>query len=137
MSAEQEFLNSFVKTFSKTEKIEILHNNCRSKKNNPDLKFRWNDAIWFVEAKISTNDDKYNAVHKLFGELLKITGIKTDEKNIKYGLLIDNKEFFSSHFKYINSAKFITFGKLIPIEKIFVYENGNIEQYTWNEILTD
>lgn len=105
------------------------------KKNNPDLRFLWNNEEWFVEAKISSNDDRCNAVHKLFGELLKMTGIKTKNPHKKIGLLIDNKNFFASHFKYIDERIFEKFGEIVPVEKIFVFENGGIDVFNWNDIL--
>lgn len=51
------------------------------KKKHADIQYVDKNGIeWFIEAKSFKSPDKNNAVHKIFGELLKISGL---EKNAK------------------------------------------------------
>jgi len=94
--------------------------------------------------------DAHNAVHKIFGELLKETGRNIpSDKTIKYGLLLDGrycpnkevfgKDFFMDRFSYINYDKYKSFGAIIPIENIFIFdiEKNSVENISWNDFHKD
>lgn len=114
--------------------IQILNERCRAK-NFADVEFVTNHEHWLIEAKAHGTKDQYNARHKIFGELLKETNrperVEARGLNRKYGLLLSTREFFQNGFLNIAEDKYLGFGELIPIDTIFVVENGTLTRYTW------
>lgn len=110
--------------------------NCKNQKS-ADIEFADFLGNYFViEAKVSTTSDRYNNIHKIFGELLKETGRpRTNTPNIRYAILIDNDEFFSNGFNEIRKEKYLEFGELIPIKDIFILKEKTLLHCKWNEFL--
>jgi hypothetical protein len=141
---EQNLINSFVDALGKTDIEDIQlskpsepHNqNCKSR-TLADIEFTSDSGIrWAIEAKSNESKDKYNTVHKFFGELLKETG-RANRDNCNIGILIprNSKGFYSKAFKKINKEKFIAFGDLIPVKQVFTYdEYAGIEMISWFDL---
>ncbi len=112
----------------------ILNDRCKAKKF-ADIEFVTKTEHWLIEAKSHQTADKWNARHKIFGELLKETNRpdRTEALGLekKYGLLLSDRKFFRDGFLEIADDKYVGFGELIPIDTIFVLENGNLSRYTW------
>lgn len=145
---ESELVNSFVE-YLKSKNIEVLNSNCRNK-NFADIEYKKGNVLYRVEAKTHLSEDKHNAVHKLFGELLKMTGYENPEnQEIKYQVLIDGRknektnedafEYFSESYSKIPEDKFLSFGKLIPVDKIIVFnpEEKTEKEYNWSDLHRD
>lgn len=88
-----------------------------------------------IEAKSDDSKDKYNTVHKIFGELLKETG-RTHRSNCRYAILISESsvEFYSRAFQAIDRQMFIGFGGLIPIDTVFISSSTGVKQLTWQSL---
>ena len=137
---EQDLIKSFCNRVG-----VVKYSNCRAK-NYADIEYI-NDEGEFcmVEAKTHLSGDGHNAVHKLFGELLKLTGYQSSKthENIKYQLLIDNRpdetgkrggQFFHELLvKHIPKDKFIAFGKIVPIDKVIEFDMKTIKEFSWEE----
>lgn len=145
---EQQLVDSYWDNI-KTNYLTLINKNCKAKKY-ADLEYldKNTSIYWRIEAKSHMSKDAYNAVHKIFGELLKETGRDTSSKKItKYGLLIDGrycptkkifgKDFFMKCFSCINYDKYKSFGTIIPIENIFVFNitNDSVENISWNNFI--
>ena len=152
---EQELVNRYVEYLKCTYKnVRIINANCKKHKY-ADLELILDDVLWIIESKCHKSKNAYNSIHLLFGELLKETGRQRHFNNdvsyneIKYGLLIPgntygytNKpgiDFYKKHFKEIDKNKYLEFGKLIPIDDIFIFNTDNNEfiHKTWNEFIED
>lgn len=134
---ESELVDRFKDNLNKMTVIKEEANfNCKSQ-TNADIEFKDFLGNYFViEAKVSTTSDKYNNIHKIFGELLKETGRpRTNTPNIRYAILIDNDEFFSNGFNEILKEKYLGFGELIPIQDIFILKEEKLFHCKWNEFL--
>ncbi|MDB4195605.1 hypothetical protein N9651_01305 [Flavobacteriales bacterium] len=136
---EQDLIDSFVSQLKKGEiyqSFELLHCNCNSK-NYADIEFETLKEHWVIEAKSNKSGDAHNSAHKIFGELLKETGRNRDNvaKKIKYGILIPDFKFYQNKFRKINPDKYIGFGKLIPIDTVFVLADEKINRYSWKEFI--
>lgn len=149
---EQKLLTQYWDTI-KNDNFSLINCNCRAKIYS-DLEYiettTTNKIHWRIEAKSHMSKDAYNAVHKIFGELLKETGRTpiSDEVLVKYGILLDGrhsfitkmrgKEFFKKYFQCIEFEKYKKFGLLIPVEKIIIYTQGSpIITYGWNEFMEE
>lgn len=152
---EQHLVNEYVKYLTnENDNIILINKNCKSKQY-ADLEYIDNKVLWVIEAKSHKSKDAYNSIHKLFGELLKETGRERISDNkllfktIKYGLLIPgdvydytNKSgimFYKKHFLEIKKDKYIQFGKLIPINDIFIFDiyKNELVKKTWSEFVLD
>lgn len=112
--------------------------NCYSKKKNADIQYVNKNGIeWFIEAKSFKSPDKNNAVHKIFGELLKNTGLEKNCKNVRYGILIDDFNFLNDHLESIPKEKLKKFAEIIDCKNgitVFVKENeGKTTKKNWND----
>lgn len=112
--------------------------NCYSKKKNADIQYVDKNGIeWFIEAKSFKSPDKNNAVHKIFGELLKNTGLEKNCKNVRYGILIDDFNFLNDHLESIPKEKLEKFAEIIDCKNgitVFVKENeGKTTKKNWND----
>ncbi len=139
-SPEQKLIDLFIQTLNNHSEsqlqIETLHNsNCKSK-TFADIEFLSKEGdTWAIEAKSNDSSDKYNSVHKLFGELLKETGRNNrDSANICLLISNESKSFYSRLFQSIKRNKFIEFGNLIPITHVFTLDSSKISTLTWTEL---
>ena len=137
---EQTLINEFVAHLNmhKDERLKIdrpINLNCKSKKC-ADIEYISKKKIhWVIEAKSHESKDKHNSVHKIFGELLKETG-RTNRDNCKFAILIPESAvaFYSRAFQSINRSKFVSFGKLIPIDTIFTSNADGVRELSWQEL---
>lgn len=137
---EQELINEFVKHLNMHNddqlKIEdLINSKCKSKKH-ADIEFISKQKIhWVIEAKSHESKDKYNTIHKIFGELLKETG-RANRVNCQHAILIPAAavDFYSKAFQCINRSKFIGFGKLIPIDTVFTSNSLGVRKLSWLEL---
>lgn len=89
---EQDLINEFVAHLSLHEDEElkistVINTNCKSKKF-ADVEFKSATNLhWVIEAKSDDSKDKYNTVHKIFGELLKETG-RANRSECRHAILI-------------------------------------------------
>lgn len=145
---EQQLIEEYLK-ISNLKNIEVINKNCKSKKHS-DLEYidKSEQYHWRIEAKSHMSKDAYNAVHKIFGELLKETGRPPiSDKKIKYGILLDGsycsdkkitgKEFFRKYFRHIEIEKYKKFGLLIPVDVVIVCDpkRNKVENFTWNQFI--
>lgn len=136
-SPEQDLINAFtseITAHSDNEyKIKTLHNQkCRAKKF-ADIEFlAVSGTHWVIEAKSHDSKDKYNTVHKIFGELLKETG-KANRASCKYGVLLpeEARGFYSQSFQTIAREKYIKFGELIPVSAVFLIGESGLQVVSW------
>lgn len=113
----------------------LLNTNCRSKKH-ADVEFVSKSGVhWVIEAKSNASKDKHNTVHKIFGELLKETG-RADRNSCKFAVLIpeDALDFYSGAFRSISREKFLAFGELIPVEKVFTFGPNGVGEHSWEDL---
>lgn len=94
----------------------MINRKCRSK-TFADIEYRSKSGLhWIIEAKSHDSSDKHNAIHKVFGELLKETGRggRQVEKS-RYGLLLpsDGLAFFGKGFLCVERGRFVAFGDLV------------------------
>lgn len=137
---EKKLINQFVKClYNKRDKdlcIELLlNNNCKSR-TFADVEFISKTNVhWVIEAKSNESSDRYNTVHKVFGDLLKETG-RPNRKNCRYAILLPKSalEFYSKSFQSIAKDKFVGFSKLIPINTVFLCGQSEIQEITWREL---
>ena len=137
---EQTLIDNFVSelfnhTNSNIRISEIYNNNCKSK-TYADIEYISDSGkYWVIEAKSHISADKYNTVHKIFGELLKETG-RDSRNNVSYSILIPEEgiTFYSRLFQEIKKEKFIGFGDLIPIECVFTFGASGVAQITWEAL---
>lgn len=134
---EQELIDYFVAVLqihSDNEiRIAMLQNkNCKSK-SFADIEFKSVAGIhWVIEAKRHNSSDRHNAVHKIFGELLKETG-RINRVGCKHAVLLpeDGIMFYSRAFQSIDRGKFLEFGELIPVHTVFYFGSSGIGRLTW------
>lgn len=137
-SPEQNLIDNFLEILNK-DKVILSHINssCRGSHDYADIEFiSTQKEHWVIEAKSHDTSSNHNAAHLLFGELLKETGkfrVRKRGNKLCYGLLLSDDDFFAKKFRLISRIKYIRFGKLIPINTIFVLKEGNILKYTWLE----
>lgn len=137
---EQDLINGFVTALKAHNDerliIDKLHNsNCKAK-NHADIEFHSKSGIhWVIEAKSHDSKDKYNTVHKLFGELLKETG-RLHRDTCKFAVLIPEEavHFYSRAFQSIAREKFIAFGSLVPVESVFTFGTTGIFEFSWEDL---
>ena len=142
---EQEFVNKFYEYMTSSDKgIEFINHNCRAKKY-ADIEYRKANDLYRIEVKTHLSNDRDNAAHKIFGELLKMTKFDNDEKNnIHYGVLIDDRKvdsctgsaFFSRKFnEFIDREKFLAFGKIFEELKVITFnpDTNDKKEYSWED----
>lgn len=141
---EYELVKSFAE-YLKENNIEVLKFNCRNK-NYADIEYKNDNVLYRVEAKTHLSGDRHNAVHKLFGELLKMTSYEIPKnQKVKYQVLLDGRknekgndsfEYFSDVYSKIPKDKFLDFEKLIPVDKVIVFnpEEKSEKEYNWEDL---
>lgn len=139
---EQTLVNCFIEAArsDQTDNVfrlkHIVNQSCKSKKF-ADIEYTSLANIhWVIEAKSYVSKDRHNAIHKLFGELLKETGRNRSGINLQYGVLLpaEGLEFFGKGFAAVPRKKFVAFGALIPISKIFYVEGSRIKHLNWAQM---
>ncbi|MCH4810433.1 hypothetical protein [Vreelandella neptunia] len=111
---------------------KIINKNCRSK-TYADVEFESASKLhWVIEAKSDDSKDRHNTVHKIFGELLKETG-RTNRDSCRHAILIPSNavKYYSGAFQSILREKFLGFGKLIPIDTVFISSETGVGQLSW------
>lgn len=134
---EQDLINLFLekieKSGDKAIKPKIINNiHCKSK-SQADMDFIAEDGThWIIEAKSHDSKDKYNTVHKFFGEILKETG-RDNREDCCYAMLIneEGEPFYRAAFNKIDKEKFGLFGELIPISAVFVCSSSGYKRLEW------
>ncbi len=136
-SPEQDLIDAFiaqVETHSNPEyTVKTLHNKkCRAKKFADVEYIAVSGTHWVIEAKSHDSKDKYNTVHKIFGELLKETG-KANRANCKYGVLLpaEAEGFYGTAFQSIAREKYIKFGDLVPVSAVFLVGTSGLRVESW------
>lgn len=141
---EQELIEKYKAELEKEDCIDCSiyepNFNCYSKKKHADIQYVDKNGIeWFIEAKSFKSPDKNNAVHKIFGELLKISGLEKKCKNVQYGILIDDFDFLNEHLKLIPKEKLEKFAEIIDCKNgitVFVKENEEKTKIkNWNDFV--
>lgn len=137
---EQPLIDRFVDALQDADgelRVREVHNSsCTNNTDFADLEFTSvSGQRWAIEAKYGAPDNMHNEVHKLFGDLLRETG-RANRHGCRIALLLyaGNEQFFRTGVRRINREKFIRFGCLIPIERVFVVgECPSFETRTWRE----
>lgn len=142
---EQDLIDDFVATLKISTDSDIskksgtfINTKCRGRGNDEyaDVEYISDSGThWVIEAKTNKTNNFPNEIHKVFGNLLKETGRDNREKS-KYAILIpeDAEGDFRNGFMKIDHQKYIEFGKLIPINSVFLYGNSGITKKTWSEL---
>lgn len=113
----------------------LFNSDCKSK-TLADVEFKSVSNIhWVIEAKSNDSTDRHNTVHKIFGELLKETG-RTGRPDFRHAILIplESVNFYSRAFQSIKREKYLAFGKLIPIDTVFMSNVAGISQLSWEAL---
>jgi hypothetical protein len=136
-SPEQNLIDAFiaqVETHSNPEyTVKTLHNQrCRAKKFADVEYLAVSGTHWVIEAKSHDSKDKYNTVHKIFGELLKETG-RANRTSCHYGVLLPEEAqgFYSKAFQSIAREKYIKFGELVPVSGVFLVGTSGLQVVSW------
>jgi hypothetical protein len=138
---EQELIESFLALASKSPvpdlKVEeLINGNCKSR-TFADVEYRSTSGLhWIIEAKSHDSLDKYNAVHKIFGELLKETGRARTYEKPRFAVLLpdDGLTFFGKGFLCVDRERFLAFGKLVRVSTVFYVHSGVIQQVSWEQM---
>ena len=136
-SWEQKLIKTFEK--EKNKEIKVSENfNCRSNKK-ADIQYTdMNGINWFIEAKSFKSPDKYNGVHKIFGELLKMSKFEEKSENAHFGILVDDEDFLKKHLKMCNTEKLLRFGQIFKNGiTVFISSEKKLTEKTWTELITE
>ena len=134
---EQDLINDFVEHLRTHQdpdiRIKLLLNWKYRSKRFADVEFESATGLhWVIEAKSDESKDRHNTVHKIFGELLKETG-RTNRADCRHAVLIPESavDFYSRAFQSIAREKFLGFGRLIPVDTVFLSGPSGTTQLTW------
>jgi hypothetical protein len=138
---EQDFVDRFISIAESHADVDlcigkVINSRCKAKKY-ADVEYVSKSGIhWAIEAKTHESPDFGNAVHKIFGELMKETGRKGRPENVRYALLLPGEglETFGKSLTGVNKKKFEEFGALIPISSVLYIEGGGIHRITWGQL---
>ncbi len=110
--------------------------NCCSNKK-ADIQYTdMNGINWFIEAKSFKSPDKYNGVHKIFGELLKMSKFAENSENAHLGILVDDEDFLKKHLKMCNTEKLLGFGQIFENGiTVFISSEKKLTEKTWTELI--
>ncbi len=134
-SWEQKLIKTFEK--EKNKEIKVSENfNCRSN-TKADIQYTdMNGINWFIEAKSFKSPDKYNGVHKIFGELLKMSKFAEESENAHLGILVDDEDFLKKHLKMCNTEKLLGFGQIFENGiTVFISSEKKLTEKTWTELI--
>ena len=130
-SWEQKLIKTFEK--EKDKEIKLSENfNCRSN-TKADIQYTDMKGIhWFIEAKSFKSPDKYNGVHKIFGELLKMSKIAEKSENPHFGILVDDEVFLRKHLEMCNKEMLLEFEKIFKNGiTVFISSEKKLTEKTW------
>ena len=138
---EQDFINSFISAARACGNPDyavksLVNSKCKAKKF-ADVEYVSESGIyWAIEVKTHESPDFGNAVHKIFGELMKETGRIREDKLVRYALLLPSGglELFGKRLLSVNKEKFEAFGKLIPVETVLHFDGEIIKGISWEEL---
>ncbi|QRG68624.1 hypothetical protein [Brevibacillus choshinensis] len=155
MAPETDLMNairSFCQQFE--DHIKILNCNCNSKKfMDFEAEIKWSENEWIIlrcEAKVASQTDggeykeKFNTVHKIFGEILKGRNLKqdgyTNKDNIVYGFLIHSRDvgFYKNQYcRMINDWNI--FGEVFKSKFVIVFDSTamKLDFYQWKNFWID
>ena len=134
-SWEQKLIKTFEK--EKNKEIKLSENfNCRSN-TKADIQYTDMKGIhWFIEAKSFKSPDKYNGVHKIFGELLKMSKFAEKIENAHFGILVDDEDFLKKHLKMCNTKKLLDFEQIFKNGiTVFISSEKKLTKKTWTELI--
>lgn len=134
-SWEQKLIKTFEK--EKNKEIKVSENfNCRSNKK-ADIQYTdMNGINWFIEVKSFKSPDKYNGVHKIFGELLKMSKFAEKSENAHLGILVDDEDFLKKHLEMCNKEKLLGFGQIFKNGiTVFISSEKKLTEKTWTELI--
>lgn len=136
-SWEQKLIDSFKEVKIKDIKADSHNNfNCRS---NTKADVQYTDlkgTDWFIEAKSFNSPDKYNGLHKIFGELLKMAKFAENSENAHFGILIDDESFLQNHLRMCSKEKLHAFGKIFDDKiTVFILSNGKLKEQPWESFI--
>ena len=137
-SWEQKLIKTFEKEKNKEIKVSVNFN-CRSN-TKADIQYTdMNGINWFIEAKSFKSPDKYNGVHKIFGELLKMSEFaEKSEKseNVHLGILVDDEDFLKKHLKMCNKENLLKFGKIFKNGiTVFIFSEEKLTEKSWPKLI--
>ena len=131
---EQDLVDGFVRKI-REDAPEICIHNCSCRHQTlADIEITLpSGQRWAIEAKSHKSNDRYNTIHKLFGELLKETG-RDERDNCNIGVLIPECgiDFYKDGFRKIRRRKFVCFGILIPVRYVFSYGVYGVRHTFWD-----
>ena len=144
---EKKLINKFKQVIANDEKFGIKEsfNFGNDTNEKADIEYLTNSGKYLInKAKSHHSDDKYNTIHKIFGQLLKENGKENPNRQkhsnaLSYGILIPKDrngiEFYSKGFNYIPEELFVEFGEITNTRHVFVCseDNNSWEHYTWND----
>lgn len=115
--------------------IQCIINQACSSPDFADVEFTAKSGQrWAIEAKYGAENNIPNEVHKLFGNLLRETG-RCHRQDCNVGLLLhqDTECYFREHVQLIPREKFCQFGRLVPVQAVFVFSQTEVKRKTWME----
>ena len=134
-SWEQKLIKTFEK--EKNKEIKVSENfNCRSKKK-ADIQYTdMNGKNWFIEAKSFKSPDKHNGIHKIFGELLKMSKFAEESENAYLGILVDDEDFLKTHLDMCNKENLLKFGKIFKNGiMVFIFSEEKLTEKSWPKLI--
>ena len=139
ISHEQCLIDCFVCALRRVEdcnlSIRCIHNDKCKSRTFADVEFTASSGVrWAIEAKYGAPQNKANEVYKLFGDLLRETG-RENRRDCKIGLLLHHEMegYFRDGVRRIDRQKFIRFGRLVPVEAVFVFAPTGVTCKNWTE----
>lgn len=139
---EQDLIDGFVKALEihddpNLKLVSLINQKCSSPVHADVEYVSASDVLWAIEAKSNDSRDRYNTVHKMYGNLLTETGRSRSHRVVKFGVLLPESglDFYSSHVRRIKQSTYDEFGKLIPVERVFFLKaDGTIGSLSWQEL---
>lgn len=132
---EQELIETFEK--EKNKEIKVSENfNCRSN-TKADIQYTDMKGInWFIEAKSFKSPDKYNGVHKIFGELLKMSKFAKKKENAHLGILVDDEDFLKKHLDMCNKENLLKFEQIFKNGiTVFIFSEEKLTEKSWTKLI--
>ena len=95
-----------------------------------------NGINWFIEAKSFQSPDKHNGIHKIFGELLKMSKFAEESENAHLGILVDDEYFLKTHLDMCNKEDLLGFGQIFKNGiTVFIFSEEKLTEKTWTELI--
>lgn len=137
---EKELINNFLNVLKQNdinneyklmEKTNIL--------THADVEFKSQTNLnYILEAKTNLTNNKYNEIHKIYGQILKNRSHEEVEgQQYIYGILINEELFFRRGFRKIREDIYQNFGALSQPLHVFVLDEVSLRIYTWNDFYNE